>query len=343
MAGNSLALSERQEVITQFQTELEILSSKDIHVLPDLTAHINHDGTPTLPQPDLPAGLLVAPSLLDPQKSVSRPDALTFLVQPANRMGRETSHNHVFFGKLLMHHFDEQASSREAQIAIKPMKTKDRAVLLGELAMLQYMNGLQIPTYRPDALLNPQTTEHHHLLTHFNRPIDTMDTIEWEDMDPQEMWGQVGFAIDTLAILHSHLLFHGDFEFKNVGFGETGEAFVVDPEFMKSVLELGVIAAHHKGDSEEAARAIMLISKRMSEDFTNLCRSVNEFILSRVEETGRPKSDIAKFKAYSRHIYKPYRAALVDLGSPHLPVLVQAYEAMIHQKKTMARQNSLPA
>ena len=124
-------------------------------------------------------------------------------------------------------------------MAVKP--TKNQAALLGELAMFQYLEELGMPTFKPTSFLFTDTTKANHLLTRFEKPISTMDTVEWEELEADEKWFQLDFAVKTLALLHSELLFHGDLEFKNVGFDERGDLIIIDPELMVSALEMAEI------------------------------------------------------------------------------------------------------
>lgn len=333
---NNLAIS--SETIQVFHDDLVKFRGEPILSLPDVTAFINHDGHECEPDLDFKAGLYLADQLRGSSKdNNSISDNIAFSVQPSHRLGREVSHNKVFFVNLTSEDNSDSQLLIDEHIAVKPIPKL--APLLGELAMFQYMQTVNIPTFQPvGALLSDKGP--HHLLTRFEQPIDTMDTLDWKEMDYDEKLFQLRYAIDTAVLLHTKLLFHGDLEFKNVGFNEVGEIFVVDPEVMRSGADIA--RAYYASDNEVARhREVSKLSKRMSSDFTDICHSIDNFIFSDSPEQLKLRQDQAKFKVYKHHLFAPYREKIAATDSEHRNLLLEAYDLMLHAKKELAQGKNL--
>ena len=337
MADSERDLALRAQTISTFQEDLQAIAPHTTYSLPDLTSHINHAGKYTRPNIKLGSGLFLSPDASGDSES-NRPakaDAFSFLTQPGHRLSREKSHNEVFFGKLLLHWHSDSLGYAESQVAIKP--TKNRAAILGELAMFQYLKQKNLPTFDPTGILLSPSGHSDHLLTKFEKPVATMDTVEWRDLETQEKWLQVDFAVQTMALLHSELLFHGDLEFKNVGFGDRGDLIIVDPELTVSSLEMADIA-QSSSNEKEIELAQLRIKQSMSTDFTSVCLSIDEFIISSLPGDERPLTSASKFKSYARYLFRPYREALIEAGSPYLPQLLIAYEKVFQEHKQRSRE-----
>ncbi|MDL2341550.1 MAG: hypothetical protein QFB87_00520 [Patescibacteria group bacterium] len=337
MAEIERDLGLRSQTIDTFQSEISTVQAHRIFSLPDVTEHINHTGKYTRPDIKLASGLFL--NRTDTEEALTdygaKPDAYSFITQHGHRLGREKSHNEVFFGKLLSHWHDDEPGCSESQVAVKP--TKNRAALLGELAMFQYMRKLDIPTFEPTAFLVAANGGTDHLLTRFEKPVATMDTVEWQELGTPEKWDQLEFAVNTMALLHSELLFHGDLEFKNVGFGEKGDLIVIDPELTISSLAMAEVA-ETSSDPSEVAAAQLRIKQSMSTDFTSVCLSIDEFIISSLPARDRPDTNAAKFRSYARHLFRPYKEGLIERRSPHLEQLLIAYEKVFADHKLRSRE-----
>ncbi len=293
--------------------------------LANLTDEVNHSGLYTRPGLDLPPGIYLDETLLTGTSTVEA----TFKLQPGSRLGREDSHNFVFFGQLNF------GNGREQAVAIKP--TDERNETLGELAMTQYIKSIGLPTFKPVGVLG--TPEKNYLLTAFEDPVATMDTVDWEQLDTDEKWIQLDYAIDTLVCLHGELLFHGDAFFRNIGFGETGDLIIVDPELTVSARNLYDVA---KGDDLIAAsRAVQRIKQSMSTDFTSVCTSIDIFILKTIPKAERPRRDPARLKLYKRVLFEPYKNRLLEGDSMYKDVLMEAYGLTMLERKQRAKDNSL--
>lgn len=323
------------ELVDEFQASILGVEPQCVYSLPDLTPYINHKGLINNPEVKLVNGIFIDRKSIEPQSGieVGKPDAFGFILQPANRLGREVSRNQVFFGKLVIDWLAD-GHSAEDQVAVKPLE--DRAALLGEVAMFQYCRSLDIPTFQPTGILISDAAKHDHLLTKFQGRVETLDAWDWDSLDIDEQWMLFGNAAETAALLNSELLFHGDLQGRNVATDEMGGIFVVDPESMVSALEIADIAARSKNENVRMG-AINFIKRHMSRELTDICNSVDEYIFKYLPEYKRPPTDIAKFKEYKRHIFKPYKEGLVVREPKYLPVLLEAYDLMIHEKKQIAR------
>jgi hypothetical protein len=326
------------DLVEGFQQDLAQIGPDKTFELPSLTEWINHSGKYSRPDITVPEGFLVDPQL--DAFATTEGDAIPrcFFYKPPHRLGRENSHNKVFFGEVTNTDPIDQFEVPGIDIAVKTKSASHYRSLLGELAMFQYMSNLELPTFRPYGLLH--SNENFYLMTLTERPVDTMDTIDWRSMELDERWTQLHYAIETLGILHGHLLFHGDSEFKNIGFDDTGDIVVVDPELMVSSLELGyAYESETVYDIDEKNFSMRSIKRAMSKDFTDLIRSIHEYIFRGLPDTQRPGSESAVFKELKRHLFNPYRNLIYEGNGPFKSVLLAAYEAMLHERKEMARNN----
>jgi hypothetical protein len=333
--GQRSDLALKPALVEEFQASIFGVRPQNIYNLPDLTPHINHKGLVNSPDIKLANGMFIDKGSIDASLPTpdDKPDAFGFILQPANRLGREVSRNQVFFGKLVVEWLAHEHNA-EDQVAVKPLE--DRAALLGEIAMFQYCRSLDIPTFQPTAMLISDSSKHDHLLTKFQGRVETLDAWDWDELDIDEQWMLFGNAAETAALLNSELLFHGDLQGRNVATDELGGIFVVDPESMVSALEIADIAATAQNENQRMW-ALNFIKRHMSRELTDICNSVDEYIFKYLPEYLRPATDMAKFKEYKRHIFRPYKEGLIARAPKYLPVLLQAYDLMIHEKKHIAR------
>lgn len=332
---NKDSLAIPSEVIVGFREGLDYVHGRETHSLPDLSGFIHHGGKFTRPDINFEPGLFLADGYMGQNTEVGETvttNHLTFNVQPSNRLGREDSHHKVFFGKLISDCLDGEQPTVNEQIAVKPLD--NIGTLLGELAMFQYMNMLNLPTFQPVGIL-VSGTRPHHMITKFEHPVDTMDTVNWQDLNLDERYDQLDYALETAVMLHTKMLFHGDLEFKNVGFNDTGNLVIVDPEWSVSGLNLAKIY-RETDDKDLKERALLRLSQLMSKEFSDISRSIDKFIFSGVTNSQKPKTDAAFFKIQKHHLYNPYKNKIIASGSEHTDTLLNAYDIMLHSKKVRA-------
>lgn len=333
---NNLAV--RPEVVKSFTGELERIQDYQVYPMLTISDQLVHNGK--YPRPDVKVGnglfldtayLGWATTGVFPER---KPSSVEFNVQPGHRLGREDSHNQVFFGRMMLRGMYQPDAEVEAHVAVKP--TEKREALLGELAMLQYLGQIGVSTFKPIGLLVTPGDWPDHLITRFEKGVATMDTVEWRYLEDDEKWSQLEPAIGTLSQLHSNMLFHGDLEFKNVAFDETGKLIIVDPELMTSAAEAGLTALH-SSDPVETERAIHLIKRKMSQDFSSVCKSIESLMMRYMPGEVKTMAELPKLKLLKKKLFEPYREALIESESQYLPVLLHAYDLMMHERKERAR------
>ncbi len=326
------------ELVADFQDRISSTETINIHDLPDMTQYINHRGKYTRPDVRLEKGLYIIPEvfvdMIQSDKVQNKPESVDFHPWAVDRLGREDSHNKVFFGAISTTTFGERESSSFARVSIKPIK--QLSALVGELAMFQYMRLLDLPTFQPvGVLVNDRVG--HHLITKFAEPVTTMDTIDWSDFDIQERWVHLSTAVDTLVMLHSNMLFHGDLEFKNVGFNENGKSVIVDPELSVSALDLAEEYNSGLADNRTLDNCLIGIKRSMSKDFTDLSTSIRNRLFKGLPDNQRPKNDGHLFKEIKRNVLNHYQQAITDSGSRYSRTLLAAYDVMLHEHKERSR------
>jgi hypothetical protein len=316
-------------ISAEFQFALSDVRAADIRPLPDLSSQINHDGktvTPSLPGQGL---------YLDQQLGLGADQAgYAFNLRPGARIGKEDSHNGVFFGPL------DRDGVNVAEVAVK-RNAESPTANLGEIALHQHMQNLGIPTLRPAGILtegDPLTRSY--LMTHAEAPIKTLDGIEWHTLDVEERWLEADKALDIMAMLHPHLLFHNDLDLRNVAFKETGNVVVVDPELMVSALGTADVALSEIA-AEDRGPAFNRIVQLLGSDFGSLTQSLEKYIVNTLPLEDRPQNDAAMFKLMRRRVYLPYRARIEEMDTPHRDMLVLAFNEMVSQKKRASQGKSV--
>lgn len=322
------------ELIVDFQEDLKTLSAEQIYELPDLTPEISHTsayvrlGSEAVKGAHLDTGDSDRQGIYDPSVQFA------FQSQPSHRLTREDSHNAVFFGRLWMLPEDERIE-RHAQVAIKSMPTKDKDKLFGEAALFQHIGNLGLETYDVAGLVVGEKSTH--LMTYFKGRVATMDTVEWSEATPDEAWFELEKAVDTAYKLHTNMLFHGDLVFRNVAFDETGQVVIIDPELMTSprndmelLMNSGIML------DEEKQRILGKLVRRMSHEFSEICKSIDEHIIPVIPKAQRPRGCEARLKLYKRHLFEPYRNKIRETEEPLRSLLLRIFDEMMLRKKADA-------
>ena len=328
------AIDEREarDKITQdtFVGAIEALRKNQVAELPNLADSLDQQGQRTKGLTDLfnldSHRVFLSPDFISTGEKAELPDRVSFTPQPTLRLGREDSYQDVFFGNLEIACFNTGAS-RTSQIAVKPIKdqgfTEER--LLHEAAMYQYMQRIGVPTVELAGVMlfdNPQEGIKGFVVTEFDPELTTLDTFPWHKFSDDEKINQLMYGVDSLALLNSYLLFHGDGEFKNIGVTDSGASIkMVD-------LEYGSALA---GEQDN----VKLIAQRMSHDFACLTLSVQKYILPTFRRD-TATNDVERFNILHNLVYEPYLQRIIQLQSDHLAVLRNAYDIVIEQKARQA-------
>ncbi len=264
-----------------------------------------------------------------------------FQPQPGHRLSREQSHNKVFFGRLWVVPPFEMGEDLQLQVAVKSREHCDRARLAGETALYQHLGGIGLRTFKPAGLLHG--VEADHLMTYFDGPVVTMDTIEWPELTLDEAWFEVAKAVDTMALLHAEGLFHGDLAFRNVAFDESNQIVIIDPELMtcfRNVME-PLLNAGMVLETRDQMQAADRLVQAMGGEFSAVCQSVDEMILPLYPKRERPRTSMERLKVYKRHIFEPYKHRLQELDEPVRSALLRVYDMMMIKKKAFAQREIL--
>ncbi len=315
----------------EFQESLHTLAPHQINKLPDLSDLISHNGTYTSGiEGKLRPGMFLSEQFLDGAAQIheGKPTEFTFDVKPMLRLSREDSRRKVFFGNLNVG-WKDSGEQQVVRVAVKPFDPKNRDTALHECGMYQYMENEGLSTLHPlGVFIPPNGNGEIYALTHFNPTVITMDNVLWHELSEEEVSERLEVALDTLAMMHSRLLFHGDFEFKNVAYGEAeGDVVIVDPELTVSGRNL-----IEEGMTEPPIRIVQM----MSRDFTDLCKSIQSFVFSTRPEEARPTNDFAIFADHLQNVFTPYQKKLLAQNSPHRDLLLKAYKEMVGNKRRQA-------
>lgn len=320
-------------VVERFQYDIGQRSPTDTFHLPDLKERINHNMKYVQVNDDLEAGIYLDEGLHHDNMQYG------FYVQPGNRLTREDSHNKVFFGSMLLLP-EDAAGEVHAQVAVKSRSREDTPKLLGEMALFQRLDDLGLKTFRPAGLIVGEKATH--LMTYFEGNVATMDTVDWMNMELEEAWVEVDKVVDTMFQLYTNALFHGDLEFRNVAFDQTGSTVIIDPELMISardayeeLLDADFIL------SPEQQRVYDNLVKKLSGELGSVFKSIDRHIIQLMPKKERPRTDEARLKLYKRHLFEPYKSRVRELEDPMRGLLLRLVDDVMVRKKVHAKEQIL--
>ena len=325
----------------RFSEQISHVDPCTFRQLPDFTQHINHTGRPTVIdfEPEQTVLIDYEAAGIDTSTIIT---GLKFGLKPGNRIGREDSHRVVLQGDIyVMNESSDTGVTKE--VAVKP-GYENRGSLrdsLGEVAMFQYMGQLDLPTLKSFAI-HVEDTGMNHIITSYRSDVKTLDSVEWKKLTPEDMWEQVKIAINGIALMHSNLLVHNDFYFKNVGFDDTGMPVIVDPESMTSVRELPELlhGAEPRSMDQTEKRVFDGLVRLLNKDFSDLSTSIQKYVLPQIYNKKKMPDSKKKFKLYKKHLYVPYGIALEQnlesINSPHRAILSAAFDSMVSLNKDWA-------
>lgn len=317
----------KQPDFEMFGHDLEILQDGRLRTLPAFDQTIDHTGKiPTdVSRYERMAGLYLsdeATSIWDGDRDV---DNIEFTPRPWRRIGRETSRREVFFGDFSVPVDEEPV---RIPVAVKPFLPDAFHLATHETGMYQYFDQLEVPSFEVlGMLVSPSgygKPPRSYVITAFEPGIQSLENTDWREMTPEERWGGLKPANDTLSTIHSHAVSHGDFELKNVVVGEEDQAiFVADPEYSVSFRDM---LTPYESNPSEVAQVV----RKMSVDLSALCKSVD----ARLCDSGA--TDAEKFEDTLEFVYGPYYANLCQIDSPYQDALKAAFEIVLDQKRQQA-------
>ena len=318
-----------------FCSEVEQLRQSSIGLLPDLAGELNHHGqTTTEVEAALekdPRQALISQRAVDYLSEKSLPDRTNFTPIRMFRLGREDSRQFVFFGELQGEWFHE-ATTEGLNVAVKPVPHDpyDRHKVLHEVAMYQHLAEQGIPTLEVLSVMknndSSRKTPYGYVITTYEPDVTTLDSLDWKKMENGQIAQSLEPAIDTLALLHSHYLFHGDSEFKNIAVVESGKSpKIVDLEFGASLR-----------DEQEN---VLKLSQFMNNDFSCLARSLDLTVGHYYRNENGLEQPVKRYDFLFEHVFLPYYNKMQQLGVIPTSNLGKAYENVVIRKQEEALGN----
>ncbi len=310
-------------LVADLEQDLAATCPHNVRSLPDMTDRVRHDGTYTSAD-GLSPGLYINPSL-----GMLGATALGFAEKPGRRLGAEESRHGVFFGDL-------SAGERVIPIAVKTMPEHD----LGELALMQLFDKEGLPTFTPFGyLVSPFAAKdgaltRGHLLTVYQPGVEPIASMDWRELTDEEKWLYAGYAVDAMALMHPHMLFHTDLYFRNVTIDRGGDVIIPDLEHTVSMREAADSILANPGSSE-SDRLLQAIVRKLSADFTSVRTELDRFVFSTMKP--RIKAPAAQFKRMRSPVFDRYKSQIADTNSEYTDILLEAYERMLVNKKEQVR------
>lgn len=325
-----------EERLSVFLNDLSSLQPSDAKLLPDLTPQINHEGKDTHYSPLAP-GFYTTTRTIGAIATLQPNCVATMEPDDTLKVSREDSRHQVFLGPFSV---SDGSNSYSTKVAVKSQKAQ-----LKELAMYQLFGSLNIPSFRPFAFIVAENGNQH-LLTRLRQSVKTIDATEWKILMPEEIWSTASAGVRTMVLLHSHLLFHGDLEFRNVATNDYGNCVVSDPEFTLSLRDVGtgikdVLFARNPSYAEPRDVALDQISRKMGKDFTAISSSIQHHVFRNLPHALRPKDPGNAFKLLEKHLYRPYQSEMAETDAPYAHVALAAFYKLYARRKDEARKGIL--
>lgn len=328
-----------------FREQLDLLRQGHFAELPQLSQHLDHTGKPSrdlnllLEARGDPA--LFVPRLFPDDTPYRYPDRLSFELQPFDRLGREKSRHQVFFGRMEGQWFHEkQAGSLDVAVKPIPNDVKNRYKVLHEVGMHQYLAQYGLPaldivgvirtgakTPEVDVEITDEGENlppYGYVVSRTEADMETLDNLKWSGMDSEQAGHRMGPVLDTLALLHSHYIFHGDSEFRNIAVADSGRSLrVIDLEFARSY--------------RDATENVDALAEKMNEDFSFVAKSIDEHIGYLFHDESGVKQPLDTYSFMLSQLFLPYYGRLMRIGVRPGDPLAQAYDQMVVKKLEEAR------
>ncbi len=328
-----------------FRELLEPLRQGHFAELPNLGQYVDHTGKPSRNlNVSLEASgdtVFFAPRFFREDTPYRYPDRLSFEAQPFDRLGREKSRHQVFFGRLEGQWFHEQQSGA-IDVAIKPIPNtvKDHYKVLHEVGMHQYLTQYGLPALdvigviRTGAVIPEAGSEggdeedgsqpYGYVVSRTEADMETLNSLKWSGMDAEMAGQRMEHVLDTMALLHSHYIFHGDAEFRNIAVADSGRSLrVIDLEYARSY--------------RDATEKVDVIAEKMNEDFSFVAKSIYEYIGYLFKDEHDEKQPLETYSFMLSKLFLPYYDRLLRIGVRPGDPLARAYDQMVLTKLEEAR------
>lgn len=320
-----------------FKQSLEQLRQSHFVELPDTSQLIHHRGGSSrhVEQTLESSGgsALFTPRFIQGVSPYRYPDRVDFEVRPYDRLGRDKSRHQVFFGELKGRWFHEQEVG-QVSVAVKPIpnnteeRPQVRNQVLHEIGFHQYLKRYDIPSLDVLGVVLTGSYEddepYGFVLTRTEPDIETLNTISWGNLDREKAGQKISHAVDTLALLHSHHVFHGDSEFRNIAVADSGRSLrIIDLEYARSL--------------RDDPGNISKLADRMDLDFSYLAKSVDEYLGYLFHDENEQKQPIETYGFLLNQVLLPYYDRLLEIGIRPGDPLAQAFDQVVMRKLTEAQ------
>lgn len=276
-------------------------------------------------------------------KAYRYPDRVVFQLEPIDRLGREKSRHQVFFGQLEGQWFHERQTD-SISVAIKPIPNypQDRYKVLHEVAMHQYLRENDLPALDVVGIMltgaKPVWAEqdnkegyddeyrepYGYVISRTEDDMDTIDNLKWSGLTIEQAGSRMSYVLDTLALLHSHYVFHGDTEFRNIAIADSGRSIrLIDLEFARSF--------------RDARIDVDAITEKINLDFSCVAKSLDEHIGYLFHDHDGNKQPLEAYRFMLDYLLLPYGERLQRIGVPHDDALALAYKQTVLMQLDTAR------
>jgi hypothetical protein len=327
----TLTLDQAEDVAHQqtATTSLERLRKEQVYDLPNYGQSLAHNGRITnFSGDDLAEGLYLDDEFRDEIFANGKiPDRLGFQTDEMQRIGKEDSKRHVFFGEARLDYFDARRDPEPISVALKPFEGQvAQKHGLQEIAVSQYLGLLGLGVIKPVGLLvGPGESAERtiFMVSKTDDNLKSLDNIDWAKIPKAKVIDHIDGAVSALATVNSRLVFQGDALLRNTAMRQTKDNYLtVDYEYAISTRE----------NSHPSSAAPLRTKQAMSADLSALATDIKDRIYRKVEGGNETEA----FEWLLQHVYMPYRRHLIEADGHYTAMLVQCFDVVLleHTQQT---------
>jgi serine/threonine protein kinase len=290
----------------------ELENGYPVNRLPNYKNEFKHNGKNTRINNRLASGLYLAQNALGSSRVVTSKE-VSFQEKEGLYIGRQDSRHSVMFGLL-----NSSFNSGDFQIPVAIKPSDKPAQLLGELAILQYLQSeTDQSTYLPIGYFSSDSSDY--LITEFNNGVSTFDVYEWKRLNNGNKVKLLEEISSGIGRLHSQFLYHGDAHAKNLAIDDNNKFYIVDPEFMVSSSDIAKNLASQK-DFGRGTSDYIGIRRQMNRDLTDMYSSM----LHKVFNSRKIRNQHDKLNLLNKHVFLPYKSELVEYSNSRYSYLLES-------------------
>jgi tRNA A-37 threonylcarbamoyl transferase component Bud32 len=241
-------------------------------------------------------------------------------------MGRERSYHGVFLGVMRAQSADG-AVAQERFVAVKPFMLHEGAHVVQELNMTQRVREEGLTTLNPLGVIVDRWGDppRMFIVTDLMQELSSLAAKNWHNLQPEDVANRMRQVVNTLAVMHTKGLVHGDPQFKNIGIGESEDQQIVyDLEDGVSIRDL----LEQTGPDDPVPERLVRL---LAEEFRRVRISMREFIYPNLPEGQRPVTAEDRFMFELNALFEPYHQALHETETPHRDVLDRVYRTILEK------------